>query len=125
MADAVGKDNEIARSVERLSGTKQDVSKPGRKKTRSCAARPMPDQNRVTHDTRTVLQGLADRAVMNPQLREDLSAVKMKIGNDEVVFNRRRIVLRRSGRLREHHGETNQSESVREVHCRFLEVCAV
>src|SRR5262252_6635049 len=97
MADSVGQNDEVLRRVEQLSGPKKDVAKNGSKKLRSGAARAMSNQHGVLRCTRTVSFQRANRAVVHFQFRQSLAAAKVKILNDVITFDGRRVVSGRRG----------------------------
>src|SRR5262250_470699 len=67
VADAIGENHEILRSVQRLAGAKKLASELRREKLCAGAARSMKDQDRIVDASLCVSNGLAEGAVMQPE----------------------------------------------------------
>src|SRR5580704_5913790 len=89
MADAVGKNNEVARRIEKLAWTKEYAGKLRREKLLPGAAGSVKNEHGVGRVSRSILHRLAQSRVMQTQLRQRFAGTKLKIVNDEVAFRGR------------------------------------
>src|SRR5262252_250863 len=86
VADAVGKNDVVARGVEKLARPEEFARKNGREELMSGAAGAVQNQNRVADASLGVARGLPERGVMKAQLRERFTGAKKKILHDKVAF---------------------------------------
>ena len=90
MADAVGKNDVVARSVEKLARAEQFARENGLQELLAGAAGAMEDQDGVGGTALGVARGLSERCVVKAQLRERFAGAKLEILHDKVAFGRRR-----------------------------------
>src|SRR5262249_18360427 len=104
-ADAVRQDDEIFGRIERLTGTEQLVAERGPQPIRAAAAGPVQEHDTVDDLARGISSGRSERAVVQLELGQHLSARKAEILDHEIA-----LALARPGGLREcgRCGEKNQ-----------------
>src|SRR5229473_715600 len=86
VADAVGKNNEVSRGVEKLARFKQFGSKNGREELMAGAAGAVKNQDGVGDAAIRVAHRLAKRRVVQAQLRQRFTGVEFEILDDEIAF---------------------------------------
>jgi len=86
VADVVGKDDEVTRGVEKLSGTEEDVSKLWREELMSRAASAVKNQDGVSDLAGRVFLWLAEGRVMQAEFGEGLTRLEVEIVGDVVAF---------------------------------------
>src|SRR4029077_5708296 len=86
VANAIRKNNEVSRGVQKLPRAKQFVSKNGRKELMTGAARAVKNQDCVRDAALRVAQGFAESGVMQPQFRQRLSRAEFEVHNNEIAF---------------------------------------
>src|SRR5260370_37335514 len=86
MSDAVRKNNEVGRGVEKRSWCKHFGSKNGREKVMAGAAGAVKKQNRVRDAALRVAHRLAQRGVVQAQFRQRLPRPEFEIFDDEITF---------------------------------------
>jgi hypothetical protein len=86
MANAVRKNNEVARRVEELAWTKEYAGEWRREKLLPGAAGSVKDKYGVDRMSSCIFNRLAQRRVMQTQFRQRLAGMKLKIVNDEIAF---------------------------------------
>src|SRR5688500_7478225 len=89
MPDVVGQDDEVPGRVERLPRTKQLAGEVASRELAARAAGAVHDEHRVPDDSLGVLPGRAERAVVDPQLRQRLAGREPKVLDDEVPLDDR------------------------------------
>ncbi len=98
MADRIGQDDEIARSVERLAGAEQFVGEEGpRRELRAAAAGAVQDHHGIVDKALGVAVRGADGAVMLAQFGENLAGAEAEIADYEVTLRRRPLGIGRRG----------------------------
>jgi hypothetical protein len=108
MADAVGQHDEIFRRVEQLACAEQLAGEFRAQELRAGAARTVADPHGIAHDTVRVLLRLAERAVVQAQLRQRFAARELEVAQHEVAFDGRGVIRGPRGRA---HGESAHRES--------------
>src|SRR5580704_10040220 len=86
VADAVRKNNVVARRIEKLAGTKKDICKLRREELLAGPTSSVKNEHCVGGVSRPILHRLAQRRVMKPQFRQRLAGTKLKVVNNEVAF---------------------------------------
>ena len=94
VADVVGKNQEIFVGVEQLAGTEERSGEDGLKKTVASPPGAVENQHRVGGAAGGVLEGLAERVVVETDFRQCLAGLEMEIVDGVVPFLRRGPVLR-------------------------------
>src|SRR5215472_6493341 len=88
VADAVGKNDVVAPSIEKLPRTEQFAGKNGRKELMTRAARAMQDQNCVGDASLCIRRGLAQRGVMKAQFGQGFPGAKLEILHYKITLVR-------------------------------------
>src|ERR1700720_2684450 len=86
VADAVGKNDEIATRIERLAGAEQRTGEFRPNELRAASTRSMQDEDRVAHYSLRIALRRADRPVMKAELRQFLIGCEAKILDDEIAL---------------------------------------
>src|SRR5271157_3756614 len=89
VADAVGKNNEVARRIEKLAWTKKYGGELRREKLLPSAAGSVKNEHRVGRAPSFILHRPAQSRVMQAQFRQRFAGMELKIVNDEVTFRGR------------------------------------
>src|SRR5947209_10689619 len=92
VADAVRQDDEEARRVEELPRPEEHARELRREELCARAARPVHDEDGVADDASLVARGSPNRRVVQFQFRQALAASEMKVADDEITLDGRRIV---------------------------------
>ena len=118
VADSVGKDDEIARRVQRAAGREQDVLKLRPQELPPGAARAVQDHHRIDHLAAGVAPRPAQRGVVQPQLGERLAGGEPEVPGDEVALVHRRSCGTNLGEgfEAEHHAEGERQARERSDH---------
>src|SRR5262252_9076384 len=99
VADAVGKNDVVARSVEELARAEELAGKNGREELMARAASAMEYQNGVGDSSSRALHGFAERGVMQTQFGQRFARAKLEVLDDKVAFGgRERCGLLAGGR---------------------------
>src|SRR5258708_30766275 len=86
MADAVRKNDAVARRIEKLPRSKQFGSKDGREKLMASDAGAVKNQNRIRDAALRIARRLAQRGVVQAQFRQRFARPKFEIFDDEIAF---------------------------------------
>src|ERR1019366_9864173 len=104
VADAVRKDDEVARGVEKLAGAEELSAERLGQKAGTGAARAVQDQDGVADDAGRVAPRRADRAVVQRELGQRLAGGEPKAVHHEIAFDRR-------GKIRRGHRASDDDEA--------------
>jgi hypothetical protein len=88
--DSVWQHDKKSRRVERLIFTEQFTGEFRLDGLRAAASRPMHDENGISDFSLCVFLDLAQRSIMNPQLRQSFTRCELEILDRIVAFARRR-----------------------------------
>jgi hypothetical protein len=91
--DAVGQDDEILLSTQRLTVSEQYSAKFVGQKSQTRSTRAVHDQDGITHDPRVISDGCSERSVMQLEFRHGFAAFELKVGQREIMFIRCWIVF--------------------------------
>ncbi len=91
VADPVGQHDEVPRRIQQLARTEQLSGELRANEIAAVAGRPVQDQDGVSDPALGIGHRLAERAVVNPQLREGLSRGEPELPDDVVAFHGRRV----------------------------------
>src|SRR6267378_6113181 len=121
MADAIGKDNEVARSIKQLARLKKLTGKLRLEKLMAGAAGAVKNQHGVRDAALRVTCGFAERRIMQPQLRQRFSRPKFEILDCEIALRTvecRRYLGKRSptGEQRANAGDQEEAQFLEHGH---------
>ncbi len=112
MADSIGQHDEEARRIQSLAWPEQLAGKFRPDEISTVARRAMEDQYGVGNDSVAITSGLAESAIVNPQLRERLSRGEHKSLEGAVTLDRHRVLRGASrGARREDPQDTREKYS--------------
>ncbi len=115
MADVVRQHDEIFRRIERLAGAEKLAGKLRPEELRAAPGRPVHDENGVLRDPFRIFHRLAERPVMDSQLRHRLPGGELEIAQDEIALVRRGVIGREENG-REKKRENQRSEARAQSH---------
>ena len=93
MADAVGKDDEVHAGIEELPGLKEHAGELLRQEVGARAGGAVQDEHRIADDASRIPARRSQRAVVQPELGQHLTAVEPELAKREVARRWSQVVL--------------------------------
>src|SRR4029077_20834400 len=94
VTDPIGQDDKKFRRVKRLVFSKQFACELWPDKLRTASGRPVHDQHGIAYLALRILVDFSNGPVVDPQFRQCLAGVSIKIAEYVIVFRRRGIIRR-------------------------------
>ena len=113
MADVIGQDDVVLRGIEKAAAREQLPGKIGPEELPAGAAGPVHDEDGVPHLAPGIPFGLADGAIVDPQLGQGAPGSELEALEDEIALDRGGILGRGGGRERGERGAEKWSQHFR------------